>query len=135
MAEPAHADVAVPRPRPPYEELPGFFGSFFQSGSPVSGEGRPKEILTLLEAVPTPVCVNPERPPYSRRSPRRPATLVADHGARDAALRDVGPSAGRGPTAGCPSNCRVPRRRWRRPARTCPDTEASTFPYGHGLTF
>ncbi|MFE7839185.1 hypothetical protein ACFU53_24990 [Streptomyces sp. NPDC057474] len=132
VADPAHADVAVVRLRTPYEERPGFFESFFHSGSLAFGEERLKEILALLEAVPTLVCVSLERPAVlpDRREGRRPRRRPRGV-RRGPARRRLRSGPGRGPAAlrtaafhGCGGGSRpdVPN-----------DTEDPVFPYGHGL--
>ncbi|GHH89644.1 glycoside hydrolase family 3 protein [Streptomyces capitiformicae] len=133
VADPAHADLAVLRLRAPYEERPGRFESFFHSGSPVFGEERLKEILGLLDAVPTLVCVNLERPVVLPEIAAKAAALVADYGASDTALLDV--AFGRARAEG-----RLPFELPRSMAAVAAsrpdvpnDTEDPVFPYGHGL--
>ncbi|MGW1501480.1 hypothetical protein ACWCQW_23385 [Streptomyces mirabilis] len=106
VPDPVDADLAVLRLRTPHEERPGLFESFFHSGSPAFPEDELKEILRLLDAVPTLVCVNLERPAVLPEIAAKAAAPVADHGAR-----------GRGVTAGRPRRHRVPLR-----ARTEPLT-------------
>ncbi|MGW0840903.1 glycoside hydrolase family 3 protein [Streptomyces sp. NPDC002787] len=134
VTDPAHADVAVLRLRTPYEERPGFLESFFHSGSLAFGEERLKEILALLEAVPTLVCVNLERPAVLPEIAAKAAALVADYGASDTALLDI--AFGRARAEG-----RLPfelPRSMKAVEASRPDvphdTEDPVFPYGHGLT-
>jgi beta-glucosidase len=125
VAEPGAADLAVLRLRTPYEERPGAFESFFHSCSPAFPEAELKEILRLLDTVPTLVCVNLERPAVLPE--------VADFGASDAALLDV--AFGRARAEG-----RLPfelPRSMAAVAASRPDVPNDTadpvFPYGHGL--
>ncbi|WP_200304584.1 glycoside hydrolase family 3 protein [Streptomyces adelaidensis] len=133
VAEPADADVAVLRLRTPHEERPGFFESFFHAGSLAFGEERLKEILALLKAVPTLVCVNLERPAVLPEIAAKAAALVADYGASDAALLDVAfgraRAEGRLPFELPRSMAAVEASRSDVPN----DTEDPVFPYGHGL--
>ncbi|WP_149827369.1 glycoside hydrolase family 3 protein [Streptomyces tailanensis] len=133
VADPAHADLAVLRLRTPYEERPGRFESFFHSGSLAFGEERLKEILRLLDAVPTLVCVNLERPAVLPEIAAKAAALIADYGASDTALLDV--AFGRARAEG-----RLPFELPRSMAAVAAsrpdvpnDTEDPVFPYGHGL--
>ncbi|MFJ3666361.1 glycoside hydrolase family 3 protein [Streptomyces sp. NPDC090106] len=134
VADPAEADVAVLRLRTPYEQRPGRFESFFHSGSLAFPEDELKEILRLLDTVPTLVCVNLERPAVLPEIAERAAALVADYGASDAALLDV--AFGRARAEG-----RLPfelPRSMAAVAASRPDVPNDTadpiFPYGHGLT-
>jgi beta-glucosidase len=68
---PAEADVAALRPRTPHEQRPGAFEVFFHAGSVAFAEAGLKEILRLLDTVPTPVLADLERPRCARRSPSR----------------------------------------------------------------
>jgi beta-glucosidase len=133
VADPVDADLAVLRLRTPHEERPGLFESFFHSGSPAFPEDELKEILRLLDAVPTLVCVNLERPAVLPEITAKAAALVADYGASDTALLDVAfgraRAQGRLPfelprsmAAGEASRPDVPD-----------DAEDPVFPYGHGL--
>jgi beta-glucosidase len=133
VAEPGAADLAVLRLRTPYEERPGAFESFFHSCSPAYPEAELKEILRLLDTVPTLVCVNLERPAVLPEVAERAAALVADFGASDAALLDV--AFGRARAEG-----RLPfelPRSMAAVAASRPDVPNDTadpvFPYGHGL--
>jgi beta-glucosidase len=89
VADPAEAELAVLRLRTPYEERPGRFESFFHSGSLAYGEEELKSILRLLEAVPTVVCVNLERPAVLPEIAAEAGALLADFGAADEAVLDV----------------------------------------------
>ncbi|WP_060883315.1 glycoside hydrolase family 3 protein [Streptomyces caniscabiei] len=134
VADPAHADVAVLRLRAPYEERPGLFESFFHSGSLAFDEERLKEILALLAAVPTLVCVNLDRPAVLPEIAEKAAALVADYGASDTALLDVAfgraRAEGRLPFELPRSMAAVEASRPDVPN----DTADPVFPYGHGLT-
>ncbi|MFI1568728.1 glycoside hydrolase family 3 protein [Streptomyces sp. NPDC020490] len=133
VADPAAADVAVLRLRTPYEARPGAFESFFHAGSLAFPEDELKEILRLLDTVPTVVCVNLERPAVLPEIAERAAALVADFGASDAALLDV--AFGRARAEG-----RLPFELPRSMAAVAAarpdvpdDTADPVFPYGHGL--
>ena len=133
VADPADADVAVLRLRTPYEQRPGMFESFFHAGSLAFPEDELKEILRLLDAVPTLVCVNLERPAVLPEIAERAAALVADFGASDAALLDIAfgraRAEGRLPFELPRSMAAVEAARPDVPN----DTEDPVFPYGHGL--
>ncbi|MFE5633813.1 glycoside hydrolase family 3 protein [Streptomyces sp. NPDC056543] len=89
VAAPAEADLAVLRLRTPYEERPNRFEAFFHSGSLAFEEAELARILSLLDTVPTVVCVNLERPAVLPEIAERAAALIADYGAGDDALLDV----------------------------------------------
>jgi beta-glucosidase len=133
VTDPVDADVAVLRLRTPHEERPGRFESFFHSGSLAFPEKRLKEILGLLDAVPTLVCVNLERPAVLPEIAAKAAALVADYGACDAALLDIAfgraRAEGRLPFELPRSMAAVEASRPDVPG----DTEDPVFPYGHGL--
>ncbi|MFF2516434.1 glycoside hydrolase family 3 C-terminal domain-containing protein [Streptomyces sp. NPDC058086] len=96
-------------------------------------EDELKEILRLLDAVPTLVCVNLERPAVLPEIAARAAALVADYGASDTALLDVAfgraRAQGRLPVELPRSMAVVEASRPDVPD----DTEGPVFPYGHGL--
>ncbi|MGW4986477.1 glycoside hydrolase family 3 C-terminal domain-containing protein [Streptomyces mirabilis] len=133
VADPVDADLAVLRLRTPHEERPGLFESFFHSGSPAFPEDGLKEILRLLDAVPTLVCVKLERPAVFPEIAAKAAALVADYGASDAALLDVAfgraRAQGRLPFELPRSISAVEASRPDVPD----DAEDPVFPYGHGL--
>ncbi|MFE4756899.1 glycoside hydrolase family 3 protein [Streptomyces mirabilis] len=133
VPDPADADLAVLRLRTPHEERPGLFESFFHSGSLAFPEDELKEILRLLDAVPTLVCVNLERPAVLPEIAAKAAALVADYGASDTALLDVAfgraRAQGRLPFELPRSMAAVEASRPDVPD----DTEDPVFPYGHGL--
>ncbi|MDX3755519.1 glycoside hydrolase family 3 C-terminal domain-containing protein [Streptomyces sp. AK02-04a] len=133
VADPVDADLAVLRLRTPSEERLGLFESFFHSGSLAFPEDELKEILRLLDAVPTLVCVNLERPAVLTGIAAKAAALVADYGASDTALLDVAigraRAQGRLPFELPRSMGAVEASRPDVPG----DTEDSVFPYGHGL--
>ncbi|MGW3814285.1 hypothetical protein [Streptomyces sp. NPDC005046] len=62
----------------PYERRPGLFESFFHAGSLAFPEDELKDVLRLLDAVPTLVCVNLERPAVLPEITERAAALIAD---------------------------------------------------------
>ncbi|MFC7304863.1 glycoside hydrolase family 3 protein [Streptomyces monticola] len=133
VTEPERADLAVLRLRTPYEDRPGAFEAFFHSGSLEFPEPELKEILGLLETVPTLVCINLERAAVLPEIAARAAALVAEYGASDAALLDVafGRAAGEGRLP-----FELPRSmaavRASRPD-VPNDTEDPVFAHGHGL--
>ncbi|MFV0131975.1 glycoside hydrolase family 3 N-terminal domain-containing protein [Streptomyces sp. HMX87] len=87
--DPAGADLAVLRLNTPYEPRPGLFESFFHAGRLDFAEDRLKEILALLDTVPTVVAVHLERPAVIPEIADRCAALLAAFGAGDRALLDV----------------------------------------------
>ncbi|GGN77992.1 hypothetical protein GCM10011579_060710 [Streptomyces albiflavescens] len=132
VADPVDAELAVLRLRTPYEKRPGIFESFFHPGSLAFPEDELKEILRLLEPVPTLVCVKLERPAVLPEIAEKAAALVAGYGASDAALLDV--AFGRARAEG-----RLPFELPRSMAAveaSRPDVPDDTgdpvFPYGHG---
>ncbi|GAB7106106.1 glycoside hydrolase family 3 N-terminal domain-containing protein [Streptomyces phaeofaciens JCM 4814] len=133
VGDPAEADVAVLRLRTPYEQRPGAFESFFHAGSLAFPEEELKDILRLLDTVPTLVCVNLERPAVLPEIAERAAALIADFGASDAALLDVAfgraRAEGRLPFELPRSMAAVEASRPDVPN----DTQDPVFPYGHGL--
>jgi beta-glucosidase len=138
VADPAHADVAVLRLRTPHGERPDHAGPFRPwgspaSASPTSGEERLREILALLDAVPTLVCVTLERPAVLPEIASRAAALVADYGASDTALLDV--AFGRARAEGrLPFELRCPTAAMEESGPDVPNTTGTPlFPYGHGL--
>ncbi|MFJ4621681.1 glycoside hydrolase family 3 protein [Streptomyces sp. NPDC088812] len=89
VADPADADLAILRLRTPYEPRANRFESFFHSGSLAFPDEELKQILDLLDAVPTVVCINLERAAVIPEIAERAAALIADYGASDDALLDV----------------------------------------------
>lgn len=89
MSKPLGSSTRGAGLRTPYEKRPGIFESFFHSGPPAFPQDELKEIPRLLETVPTPACVNLERPAVLPEIAEKAAALVADHGAMDAALLNV----------------------------------------------
>ncbi|MGW0336505.1 glycoside hydrolase family 3 protein [Streptomyces sp. NPDC003011] len=87
--DPADADLAVLRLNTPYEPRPGLFESFFHAGRLDFDEDRLKEILALLDTVPTVVAVHLERPAVIPEIADRSAALLAAFGVGDRALLDV----------------------------------------------
>ncbi|MFF5497802.1 glycoside hydrolase family 3 protein [Streptomyces aquilus] len=89
---PADADYAVLRLDTPYEPRPGAdsaYESGFHRGRLDFPEDRLKEILALLDAVPTVVVVHLERPAVIPEIAERCAALVGAFGASDEAVLDV----------------------------------------------
>jgi beta-glucosidase len=89
VADPAEADLAVLRLNTPYERRPGLFESFFHAGRLDFGQERLKQILALLDTVPTVVTLHLERPAVIPEIAERCAALLAAYGAGDRALLDV----------------------------------------------
>ncbi|MBT2544051.1 glycoside hydrolase family 3 C-terminal domain-containing protein [Streptomyces sp. ISL-44] len=134
VADPAAADLAVLRLRTPYEPRENVFESFFHSGSLAFPEPELAAILTLLDQVPTLVCINLERAAVIPEIAARAAALIADYGASDAALLDV--AFGRAVPEG-----RLPfelPRSMKAVEASRPDvpndTENPVFAHGHGLS-
>ncbi|MEV8622891.1 glycoside hydrolase family 3 N-terminal domain-containing protein [Streptomyces sp. NBC_01268] len=130
---PAEADLAILRLRTPFEDRPNKFESFFHSGSLAFPDAELTRVLALLEATPTVVCVNLERPAVLPEIAEHAAALIADYGASDEALLDV--AFGRAKPEG-----RLPfelPRSMAAVAASRPDVPNDTvdpvFPYGHGL--
>ncbi|MFF3505537.1 aldehyde dehydrogenase family protein [Streptomyces sp. NPDC003247] len=85
----ADADLAVLRLGTPYDPRPGRFEAFFHAGRLDFPAHRLKEILALLDAVPTVVAIHLERPAVVPEIADRSAALLASFGADDTALLDV----------------------------------------------
>ncbi|GIH74294.1 glycoside hydrolase family 3 protein [Planobispora longispora] len=133
-ADPAGADVALLRLPTPHEpRTGGFFETFFRAGSLAFDDGRLKEILAVLEAVPTVVAIRLERPAVVPEIAARAAALVGEYGADDRAVLDV--VFGRAAPGG-----RLPfelPRSMEAVRNSRPDVPGDTadplFPLGHGL--
>lgn len=89
VTDPAQADLAVLRLNTPYEPRPGLFESFFHAGRLDFDRDRLKQILALLDRVPTVVTIHLERPAVIPEIADRAAVLLAAYGAGDRALLDV----------------------------------------------
>lgn len=89
MDDPADADLAVLRLFTPYEFRENKFEQLFHSGRLDFTEEELKPVLDLLDAVPTVVCLNLERPAVIPEIAERAAALIVDFGASDEALLDV----------------------------------------------
>ncbi|OKJ94955.1 beta-glucosidase [Streptomyces sp. CB03234] len=133
VADPADADLAVLRLHTPYEHRDNRFESLFHSGRLDFTDEELKPILRLLDAVPTVVLLNLERPAVVPEIAERAAALIADYGASDEALLDV--AFGRATAEG-----RLPFEMPRSMAAveaSSPDVPHDTadpvFPYGSGL--
>ena len=87
--DPTEADLAVLRLNTPYEPRPGLFESFFHAGRLDFDHHRLKQILALLDAVPTVVTLHLERPAVIPEIAECCAALLAAYGAGDRALLDV----------------------------------------------
>ncbi|MFF0298434.1 glycoside hydrolase family 3 protein [Kitasatospora sp. NPDC004614] len=89
VQDPAEADLAVLRLYTPYEQRPNRFESLFHSGHLDFPADELARILAVLDAVPTVVLINLERPAVLPEIAERAHALVADYGAQDDALLDV----------------------------------------------
>ncbi|MEU7279857.1 glycoside hydrolase family 3 N-terminal domain-containing protein [Streptomyces sp. NPDC045431] len=89
VTDPRHADLAMLRLNTPYEPRQGVFESFFHAGRLDFGQDRLKQILALLDTVPTIVAIHLERPAVIPEIADRCAALLAAYGAGDRALLDV----------------------------------------------
>lgn len=132
-ADPADADFALLRLSTPFEQRPGMFESFFHAGRLDFPEERLKEILALLDAVPTVVALNLDRAAVVPEIAERCAALVAGYGSDDGALLDV--LFGR---AGAEGRLPFPLpRSMQAVERNLPDVPsddpAPLYPYGHGV--
>ncbi|WP_225636615.1 glycoside hydrolase family 3 protein [Streptomyces solaniscabiei] len=87
--DPHDADLAILRLTTPYEPRPGLFESFFHAGRLDFPETELKDILALLEAVPTVVAIHLERPAVIPDIADQSAALLATYGTSDEALLDV----------------------------------------------
>ncbi|MGX1675566.1 glycoside hydrolase family 3 protein [Streptomyces sp. NPDC055400] len=87
--DPAKADIAVLRLGTPFEPRPGGFEAHFHAGRLDFPEDRLKEILTLLDTVPTVVAIHLERPAVIPEIAEHAAALLAVYGTSDEALLDV----------------------------------------------
>ncbi|MFD7199273.1 glycoside hydrolase family 3 protein [Streptomyces sp. NPDC059893] len=133
VADPAAAELAILRLRTPYEPREGRFEAFFHSGRLDFPDEELRDIVRLLETVPTLVCINLERPAVIPEIAEKASALIADYGASDTALLDVafGRAAGEG---------RLPFELPRSMAAVADsrpdvpdDTADPVFPHGHGL--
>ncbi|MFD3500468.1 glycoside hydrolase family 3 N-terminal domain-containing protein [Streptomyces sp. NPDC058678] len=133
----AHADLtdddlAVLRLNTPYEPRPGAFESFFYAGRLDFPEDELKNLLALLDTVPTVVVIHLKRPAVIPEIADRAAALVACFGAGDEAVLDV--LFGRALTHG---NLPFPLpRSMKQVEQGYPDVRRhvadSLFPLGHG---
>ncbi|WP_241002924.1 glycoside hydrolase family 3 N-terminal domain-containing protein [Streptomyces sp. CB01881] len=133
VGTPAEADLAVLRLFTPYEYRANRFESMFHSGHLDFPEAELTPILRVLDAVPTVVLLNLERPAVVPEIAERAAALVADYGASDEALLDVAfgraRAEGRLPFELPRSMAAVEASRPDVPH----DTADPVFPYGAGL--
>ncbi|NUP33166.1 MAG: glycoside hydrolase family 3 protein, partial [Streptomycetaceae bacterium] len=135
VAAPEEADVAIVRLRTPYDERPGFFQSFFHSGTLAFGDAELARILDLCAKVPTVVDVYLERPAVIPEIADGSAALVANYGAADGPLLDV-LFGRRAPEGKLPfqlprSMADVERQRSDVPS----DGQDAVFEFGHGLSY
>ncbi|MCM2391151.1 glycoside hydrolase family 3 protein [Streptomyces albipurpureus] len=89
VTDPAAADLAILRLDTPFEPRTGGFEAFFHAGRLDFAPERLREILSLLESVPTVVAIHLERPAVIPEIAERAGALLASYGASDAALLDV----------------------------------------------
>ncbi|MGX4736127.1 glycoside hydrolase family 3 protein [Kitasatospora griseola] len=133
VQDPAEADLAVLRLYTPYEQRPNLFESLFHSGYLDFPADELARILAVLDAVPTVVLINLERPAVLPEIAERAHALVADYGAQDDALLDavfgLARPEGRLPFELPRSMAAVAASRPDVPN----DTADPVFPYGHGL--
>ncbi|ORT57078.1 glycoside hydrolase family 3 N-terminal domain-containing protein [Streptomyces sp. CB03238] len=133
VADPADADLAVLRLHTPYEHRDNRFESLFHSGRLDFTDEELEPVLRLLDAVPTVVLLNLERPAIVPEIAERAAALIADYGASDEALLDVAfgraTAEGRLPFEMPRSMAAVEASRPDVPH----DTADPVFPYGSGL--
>ncbi|WP_229847904.1 glycoside hydrolase family 3 protein, partial [Kitasatospora griseola] len=133
VQDPAEADLAVLRLYTPYEQRPNRFESLFHSGHLDFPADELARILAVLDAVPTVVLINLERPAVLPEIAERAHALVADYGAQDDALLDavfgLARPEGRLPFELPRSMAAVAASRPDVPN----DTADPVFPYGHGL--
>ncbi|MGW1783658.1 glycoside hydrolase family 3 protein [Streptomyces sp. NPDC002143] len=135
VIDPSDADIAVLRLSTPYEPRPGRFESFFHAGRLDFPEGLLKEIVTLLDTVPTVVAIHLERPAVFPEVAERSAALIATYGASDEALLDVvfGCSA---PEGQLPFQLPRSMDEVRRGLPDVPQESSDPlFPFGHGLRY
>ncbi|KDN87391.1 beta-glucosidase [Kitasatospora cheerisanensis KCTC 2395] len=88
-ATPAGADLAVLRLFTPYEHRENRFESMFHSGRLDFPADELAAVLRVLDAVPTVVLINLERPAVIPEIAERAAAVIADWGADDEAMLDV----------------------------------------------
>ncbi|MFJ8441026.1 glycoside hydrolase family 3 protein [Kitasatospora griseola] len=133
VQDPAEADLAVLRLHTPYEQRPNRFESLFHSGHLDFPADELARILAVLDAVPTVVLINLERPAVLPEIAERAHAVVADYGAQDDALLDavfgLARPEGRLPFELPRSMAAVAASRPDVPN----DTADPVFPYGHGL--
>ncbi|MHA6759658.1 glycoside hydrolase family 3 C-terminal domain-containing protein [Streptacidiphilus sp. PAMC 29251] len=130
---PEAAELAVIRLQTPYEPRGGGFEAFFHAGRLDFAPERLKEILTLLDTVPTVVDIHLERPAVIPEIAEHAGALLAGYGASDEALLDV--VFGRAAPQG-----RLPfqlPRSMREVEQGSPDLAQESadpvYPFGHGL--
>ncbi|MCF2525966.1 glycoside hydrolase family 3 protein [Yinghuangia soli] len=135
VASPEEADVAILRMRTPFEERPGFFESFFHSGTLAFPEDKLAPVLDVCGKVPTVVDIYLERPAVIPEIAAASAALVANYGAADGPLLDV-LFGRRAPEGKLPfqlpgSMADVEAQRSDVPS----DSKNAVFEYGHGLSY
>ncbi|GAA1558575.1 glycoside hydrolase family 3 N-terminal domain-containing protein [Actinomadura kijaniata] len=132
---PDRADLAVLRLPAPFEPREGgFFETFFHSGSLEFPPDRVREIVELLDRLPTVVAINLERPAAVPEIAAHAAALIGEYGASDEAVLDVvfgrARPEGRLPFELPRSMAEVEGSRSDVPG----DTADPVFPLGHGLS-
>jgi beta-glucosidase len=129
------ADLAIIRLLAPYDPREGFLERFFHAGDLAFKPGELRRILDILEKVPTIVDIYLDRPAVIPEIAAQSAALLANFGARDAAVLDV--IFGRCAPAGklpfeLPSSVEAVQRQ----KEDVPyDSENPLFPFGYGLTY
>jgi beta-glucosidase len=87
--DPSQADMAIIRIQTPYEPRKGFVESLFHHGDLDFKDEKKKEILSLLEKVPTIVNLYADRPAVIPEIADKSAGLIVNFGATDDAILDV----------------------------------------------
>jgi len=87
--KPEEADVAIIRLDAPYESRKGYVESLFHHGDLDFKGKRKKQILDLLDKIPTIVNIYLDRPAVIPEIAEKSAGLIANFGASDTALLDI----------------------------------------------
>lgn len=134
-ASPEDADVALLRLDAPYDVRPGLFEAFFHAGRLDFPSERLRQILDLLESVPTIVVLHLDRPAVIPEIARRAAALIVDFGADDTIVLDT--VFGRvGPSGALPFQLPYSIAQVASGKSDAPQTDPEPlFAFGHGLTY
>jgi beta-glucosidase len=136
VATPAEADLAILRPKAPYQAREGnFLERMFHAGDLDFKEPEKSRILGILAQVPAIVDIYLDRPAVIPEIAAEAAALLVNFGASDAAVLDV--IFGRFAPAGklpfeLPSSMDAVRAQ---KSDVPYDSENPLFPFGHGLTY